>query len=203
MERSSGGVQPTAVWIGQDWDRRVERDGWIFVAKGNAYAGIRPVLSDEAYERAVKKDTSDNQRFFNAPDDVPTVKIRSDAYRWIADGTMLQLEDPHTAVIIEAGREAEDGSFEAFMADVLDNTITLYKTVVPGDNILVYPGSGPNAREIVFSCAAPQIPTVGGEPIDYSHPMTWDSPFQRSDYKSGRVRIEAGGELWERDFMTP
>ena len=182
------------------WDQRIERDGWIFVAKGNAYAGVRTVLWDEAYERHQRKNTT---AIFNAPGDEPTVKLRTDAYRWIEGGALLELEDPFATVIIEAGRAGDYPSFEAFMADVLDNPLALHKTVVPGNHILAYTGCGEDAPEIVFSCAAPQIPTVGREPVDYSYPMTWDSPYLRSVYKSGKVKIEFDGETWERDFMQP
>lgn len=194
---------PVGIWLGKAWDRQVERNGWIFVQKGNAYAGVRPVSWDEAYETKVKKATTGNQILFNAPDDIPTVKIRTDAYTWNEDRTIALLEDRYAATVIEAGRSADYATLEDFMADVLNNPIALYKTVVPGDNILVYTGCGPDAPEIVFSCAAPQIPTVGGQPIDYAYPMTWDSPYLKSNYKSGKVRIEFDGEVWERDFMKP
>jgi hypothetical protein len=192
--------EPMGLWLGKDWDELIERDGWIFVRKGNAYAGVRPVIWDEAYERANKKATTGNQVFFNAPDDEPTVRIKADSYRWSEDRTLLLYDDPYTATIIEAGRRADHATLAMFMADVLDNPLALYKTVVPGDNILVYTGSGEDAQEIVLSCGAPQIPTVGGKPIDYGHPLTWDSPYFRSNYNSGVVRIEYAGGSWESRF---
>ncbi len=192
--------QPTGIWIGKDWDRRIETNGWIFVQNGSAYAAVRPVLWDEKYEKEHKKTTDGNQIYFNAPDDAPTVRLRDDCYSWSEDGAIIELEDSHTAVIIEAGRRADFQSLENFMADVLDNPIALYKTVVPGDNLLVYTGCGEDAREIVFSCGAPQIPTIGNEPVNYSHPMTFDSPTLKSKYKSGKIRIEYGGEKLDLDF---
>jgi hypothetical protein len=161
---------------------------------------VRPVLWDEAYEKEHKKKTTGNQIFFNAPDDAPTVKLRTDCYQWNDDKTILLLEDNHTPVIIEAGRKADFQTLENFITDILDNPIALYKTVVPGDNILVYTGCGPTAKEMVFSAGAPQIPTVGNEPINYSHPMTFDSPYIRSKYGSGKIRIEYGGETLNLDF---
>ncbi len=192
--------QPVGIWFGSKWDRRMETNGWIFVQSGNAYAAVRPVLWDEKYEKEHKKKTDGNQVFFNAPDDAPTVKLRTDCYTWSEDKSILLLEDKHTPVIIEAGRKADYATLEAFMADVLDNPIALYKTVVPGDNILVYTGCGANAKEIVFSAGAPQIPTIGGQPIDYSYPMTFDSPTLKSEYKSGKIHIEYGGEKLNLDF---
>lgn len=194
--------QPVGIWIGNEWDRRVERDGWVFVQSGKAYATVRPVLWDEAYEKEHKKKTSGNQVYFNAPDDAPTVKLRTDCYRWSEDKSLLLLEDKFTATIIEAGSKADYPTLEAFMADVLDNPIALYKTVVPGDNVLVYTGCGDDAQEIVFNCGARQIPMVGGESIDYSYPMTFDSPYLKSEYKSGKIRVEYDGESLDLDFSN-
>jgi hypothetical protein len=188
------------IWIGKDWGQRRETNGWIFVQQGNAYAAVRPVLWDEKYEKENKVYTEGQQRFFNAPHDPPTVKLRTDCYSWNEDQTLLLLEDNHTAVILEAGRKADYPALEDFMAAVLDNPIKLYKTVVPGYNILVYTGCGKNAKEIVFNIGAPEIPTVGGEPINYSYPMTFDSPYLKSEYKSGKIRIEYGGETLNLDF---
>jgi len=195
--------RPVGIWMGRAWDRQVERDGWIFVQKGNAYAGVRPVFWDEAHERKVKRPTTGNQVFFNAPGDVPTVKIRTDAYRWNEGRTILLLADNHVSTIIESGRVADYATLEDFMADVLDNPLALYKTVVPGDHILVYTGSGKGAEEIVFGCAAPQVPTIGGRLVDYAFPKTWDSPYLSSDYKSARIRLEYGGERVDLDFSAP
>jgi len=194
--------QPVGIWLGTKWDRRTETNGWIFVQKGNSYAAVRPVLWDEAYEKQHKKETLSTQVFFNAPDDAPTVKLRNDCYRWNEDGTILLLEDSHTPVIIEAGRKADYSTLESFMADVLDNPIALYKTVVPGNNILVYTGCGENAKEMVFNAANNEIPTIDDEPINYSYPMTFDSPYLKSEYRSGKIKIEYNGDSLDLDFSN-
>ncbi|QHI70623.1 hypothetical protein [Tichowtungia aerotolerans] len=192
--------QPVGIWFGNEWDKRIEKDGWIFVQSGDAYAAVRPVLWDEAYEKENKKKTTGNQVFFNAPDDAPTVKLRTDCHKWNENKTMLIYEDNYTATIIEAGRRIDYPTLEEFMADVLDNPIALYKTVVPGDNILVYTPCGKDAKEMVFNCGTVQIPTIGNEPVNYSYPMTFDSPTLKSKYKSGKIRIEFGGETLDLDF---
>jgi hypothetical protein len=192
--------QPVGIWFGNKWDRRAETNGWTFVQRGNAYAAVRPVLWDEKYEKEHKTQTEGNQVYFNAPNDPPNVKLRADSYRWNEEKTILLLEDNHTPVIIEAGRKADYATLEAFMADVLDNPIALFKTVVPGDNILVYTGCGAAAKEIVFSAGAPQIPTIGNNPINYSNPMTFDSPYLKSEYKSGKIKIRYGSETLNLDF---
>ena len=192
--------QPIGIWFGNDWDRREEAAGWVFVQRGRAYAAVRPVLWDEAYERAQKAKTEGNQVYFNASNDAPTVKLRVDGYSWIQDGTIMQLEDMHAPVIIEAGRVADYPTLEAFKTAVFGNPLDLYKTVVPGDHMLVYSGCGATAKEIVFNTGVSQIPAIGHEPVDYSYPMTFDSPYLKSRYKSGVVHIEYGGEKLELDF---
>jgi len=191
-----------AVYLGTDWDRLVEKDGWIFVRKGNAYAGIRPVLWDEAHEARKAKKTDGIQRVFNSPEDDATVKLRTDCYTWSKDRRLILLEDPYSPVIIQAGRKADHPSLEGFMANVLGNPIALYKTVVPGFNILVYTGNGEDAPEIVFNAGTTDIPTVGGEYLDYEYPKTFDSPFLQSDYKSGKVRISYGDDKLDLDFTA-
>lgn len=191
-----------AIHLGTDWDRQIEKGGWIFVQKGKAYAGVRPVLWDKAFEAQKAKSTSGTQKYFHDPEDDPTVKLRTDCYTWTKDKTMIALEDPYSPVIIQAGRHADHPTLEAFMADVLDNPIALYKTVVPGFNILAYTGTGTDAPEMVFNAGTRDIPTVGGEYIDYAHPKTFDSPYLQSDYKSGVVTIKKGEHVLKINMET-
>ncbi len=190
------------VFVGDDWDELVERDGWIFVMKGNAYAAIKPILWDEAYEKEKKEKAggAGTQQFFNSSKEDVTVKIKAGAYEWICDHKVIQFEDKFSPVIIEAGRKADHPTMADFMADVLDNSIALYKTVVPGYNVLVYTGCGADAKEIVFNAGTMEMPTVGGEYIDYSYPMTFDSPTMQSVYKSGKIKIKYGTEELDLDF---
>jgi hypothetical protein len=193
--------RPMGIWLGSDWDEQTERDGWVFVQKGRAYGAIRPVLWDEEYEKQRKKRTEGNQVFFNAPDDLPTVKLREDCYNWNEDRSILMLEDAHSPVIIEAGSSSDYPTLKDFAAAVVDNPIALYKTVVPGFNILVYSGIAEDAPEIVFNAGVPQIPTIGGEPVNYSYPRTFDSPYLKSEYGSGKIHIEYDGEPLILDFQ--
>jgi hypothetical protein len=195
-----GYARRIAVHLGRDWDRREEKSGWIFLQKGNAYAAVRPVLWDEAYEKNQLGRGTGNQALFHSAEAAPTVRLREDSYRWTDDRTMIVLEDRFSPVIIEAGRRADYATLEAFMADVLDNPIALHKTVVPGLNELVYTGTDTAAPEIVFNAANGEIPTVSGERVNYSHPKTFDSPYLQSPYKSGKTAITFGGERLELDF---
>ncbi len=199
---SSMDSKTIGIYFGSNWDQRVEKDGWIFVQKGNAYAAVRPILWDEKYEKEHKTTTGSTQANFNAPNDIPTVQLRDDCYRWNEDRTVLILEDKYSPVIIQAGRVADYPALENFMADVLDNPIALYKTVVPGSNILVYKGCGKKAEELVFNAGTPEIPTIGSKPVNYNYPMTFDSPYLQSEYKSGKIQIQYGDEKLKLDFSN-
>tara|TARA_B110000091_G_scaffold100244_1_gene109081 strand:- start:506 stop:3121 length:2616 start_codon:yes stop_codon:yes gene_type:complete len=192
--------EPVGIWCGTNWDRRVEKEGWVFVQNGNAYAAFRPVVWDEEYEKSIKKYTEGNQKFFNAPNDPPTVKIKNNSYTWNQDKSIMKLNDIHAPVIIEAASTDDYLVLESFIEDILDNPLVLYKTVVPGDYILVYTGCGDNAKEIVVNNGTPDIPSIDGKSIDYSYPMTFDSPYIKSTYKSGIIDIQYGGEEVHLDF---
>ncbi len=192
--------KPIGVWLGTDWDELIEKDGWIFVQKGSAYAAVRVVLWDEEFEKQKKMLGEGAQMYFNSAYDDPTVKLREDCYKWNEERTYITLENKFSPVIIEAGRKADHPTLADFMADVLDNPIELYKTVVPGFNILVYTGCGDDAPEIEFNAANNSIPTIGGEYIDYSYPKLFDSPYLQSDYKSGLIKASFAGEQVMWDF---
>jgi hypothetical protein len=186
--------KPMGVWLGNDWDKLVEKNGWVFVQKGNAYGAVRVVLWDEEYEKQKKKEVAEgNQKFFHGANDDPTVKLSEDCYSWDEDHTIIEFKNIFSPVIIEAGRKADYPSLDEFMADVLDNPIALYKTVVPGFDILVYTGCGKDAPEIEFNGANNAIPTFNREYINYGYPMTFDSPYMKSAYKSGVVDLDFAG----------
>ncbi|GGD11771.1 hypothetical protein [Aquisalinus flavus] len=186
------------VWFGDDWDVRTERNGWIFVQKGNAFGAVRPVLWDEPYERSKPSTGVGNQVFFNKPYDDPTVKLCDDCYSWNDAKTILKLQDGYSPIIIEAGDTEDYASIDDFMADVLDNPLALHKTVVPGFHVLVY--TGLNGEEIVLNAGAMSIPTIGGEPISYEYGMTFDSPYMQSQYKSGDITLQYKDYKLQLDF---
>lgn len=191
--------KPIGVWFGNDWDKLEEVDGWIFVEKGNAYAAVRVVLWDKEYEEQ-KKTGKGTQVFFHGAKDDPTVRLRTDCYQWGYDRNFIILEDKFSPVIIEAGRKADYPSLNDFIEAVTAGQIALYKTVVPGFDVLVYTGSAADAPEIVFNAANNAVTTFDGEHIDYSYPMTFDSPWLKSEYDSGKIEIGYGGYEHFLDF---
>ncbi|MEO0550806.1 MAG: hypothetical protein AAFZ91_12880 [Pseudomonadota bacterium] len=189
------------LWFGNDWDQRIEQNGWVFVRKGQAVAATRPVTWDEAFEREKNTGGEGNQRFFNKPYDDPKVKLLEPAYTWNETGTIMKLVDRYAVIIVETANLDDYGSLNEFMADVLDNALELHKTVVPGFHVMVYTGSGLDAEEIVFNAAAPDVPTIGGEPVNYADDHLFDSPFMQSEYKSGLVELNHSGHELVLDFQ--
>ena len=185
------------VYFGKDWDRMEEKGGWIFVQRGNAYAAVRPVMWDKEHD--AKKGKGPQVGFVDGQD-VPTATLKDDSYTWNEEHTIIKLKDKFSPVIIEASRVVDHPTWEFFVRDILDNPVRLYKTVVTGYFVLTYTGCGDDAQEIVFNAATNEIPMVGGKHIDYSYPMTFDSPYMKSPYKTGVILIEKDDERLTLDF---
>jgi len=180
------------VYFGDNLDRIVEKDGWIFAMHGDAYGAVRPVIGKFSREKfRLLVDNSDDALFI---DPLP------DAYEWKKDSTWITVKDKYGAVVIEASDRSKHPSLESFMADILDNPIKLRRTVVPGYYYLHYTGCGEDAREIIFNMATTQIPTVGGEAINYRPAKVLESPFIKSEYNSGIITVRKGGRKLVLDF---
>lgn len=189
------------IYLGGAWDEKIEQDGWIFLRRANAYAGVRVAHFDKAYEEAKRKQTtSGTQAVFHGPGDEPTVKLKNQPYSYTDDGTIIKLEDRFAPVIIQAGDCQQYGGFEDFIIQTLEAPVALHKTVVPGFHILLFTPPNENPKEIVFNAANNEIPILDGEYISYEHPMTFDSPYLKSEFRSGRIRIEYKGESLDLDF---
>lgn len=191
---------PSGVWIGDEWDARVERDGWLFLRERDVYSAIRVAGWDKTRDDAARLPNTGNQVFFVRWDDETPVQMCDPCYTWALDGKAIELDDPEAPIVIEAGDKGTYGTFEAFQQDVLDNSLVLYRAVVPGFHEVVYTGSGEGARELVFNAGAPSIPRIGGEHVDYSLPKTFDSPFLNADYNSGTVTLSYDNDELVLDF---
>ncbi|MEX0332415.1 MAG: hypothetical protein AB3N64_13420 [Puniceicoccaceae bacterium] len=184
--------KPYGIFFDGEFDRFEEKDGWIFLAKGNAYFAVRVVVSslDDAY--AVVR-----------PRGVQEPPLGKDGYDWNSDRSILRLKGNYSPIIFEAGRKADYATLEAFQEDVLDNPLHLYSNLGPselGFFTLIYTGCGEDAEEIVFNAANSEIPTVGGEYIDYAPPKLFDSPYLESDYKSGAIKASKGTSRLNLNF---
>ena len=189
------------VYIGDAWDEQIEQGGWIFLRRGDAYAGIRVALKDKAYEdEKLKRSGERTQGGFHVPTDDPTVKLEDKPYSYSEKKKIILLKNRFSPVIIQAGDRQQFGSFEAFMAQTQEAPIALHKTVVPSFNILLFTPPEENAPEMVFNAGNNEIPMLDNEYINYQHPLTFDSPYLKSEYKSGKVQIKYGGEILDLDF---
>jgi hypothetical protein len=188
------------VYVGTAWDTVKEDAGWIFVQKGDVYAGIRPVLRDVEFEKAKMDKIRPGSGTFQRPHDDATVKMNEHCYSWNEDKSILLLNDDFTPVIIQSGDKEHFGSFSSFMQKVKNARLELYNTVVQEFDELVYTPPGKNAPEMVFNAASMEIPRIGGEHIHYEYPMTFDSPYIQSEYGTGKIHIKYGDETLDLDF---
>jgi hypothetical protein len=169
------------IYFGDSHDHLVEKDGWIFVEHGDAFAAVRVVSGN---------------------DNIPGLhsELVKDSYTWSPDKKMILLKDKYAGMIFETSRRVHHKTLEAFIDDILDNPLVLDKTVVAGFNILRYRGCGENAKEIYFNLANEEISMIDGERIDYSPDMLFDSPFIKSKYKSGVIKISKDDKELVLDF---
>ncbi|MBK1875446.1 hypothetical protein [Pelagicoccus mobilis] len=180
-----------AIHFGANHDRLLERDGWIFVENGDAFLAVRPVMGEYADGWTILVD-----------DASPGLEseIIEDSYEWTPDRETVLLKDKHAGMIFEASRRIYHATLEDFMEDVLDNLLVLDKTVVPGFHVLRYRGCGEEAQEIVFNLANNEIPMIGGQRVDFAPDMVFDSPYLKSEYESGIVKISKGDRELILDF---
>lgn len=185
------GSLPYGIYFGDNLDRMVEKEGWVFVEHGDAFLAVRPVMGEYAEGWTILVDP--------ASPGLTSVIIEG-SYDWSPDRRMIFLRDKYAGMIFETSRRVHHGSLEAFMADVIDNPLVLDKTVVPGFHVLRYTGCGVDAPEITFNLANNEIPFVGGERIDYAPDMLFESPYLRSEYNSGVVEIRKGDYQFRLDL---
>ncbi len=189
------GRKPYGILFDGNFDEFEEREGWIFVAKGNAYLAVRVVVS---------RDSHSGDAFKPAPGEGTRITpLGETGYEWNGDKSIARLKNIYSPIILEAGRRADYPALKDFQDDILDNPIELYPTVMApnlGFDILTYTGCGAGAKAIVFNAANSEIPTVGGVYIDYSHPMLFDSPYLKSIYESGSIAVGGSDQELILDF---
>jgi len=189
------GSKPYGLFFGGDFDQREEKGGWIFVAKGNAYLAVRVVVSEE-------DQSGDAFRTLQGKKNSSTA-LGEKGYEWNSDRSIARLKNLFSPIILESGRKADYPTLKEFQDDILDNPIQLYSTVMApnlGFDILYYTGCGEDAEEIIFNSANSEIPTVGGEYIDYAYPQLFDSQYLKSKYESSIVKISKGDRELMLDF---
>jgi hypothetical protein len=178
-----------AVYISPLADRIEERDGWIFIEQGDAFAAIRIVAGE--YSASDRPEESASFVTYVAKESL-LEPLATDSYEWNANRTLLVSKDPFNPIIWDCSSRRHFPSLEAFMQAVLGNRLELIKTVVPGWYRLVYKGTGENAATLHLNLANKEIPTVNGTALDYTPERVLHSPFIESDYDSGVIRLRKG-----------
>lgn len=179
------------IYFGDNHDRLIEKEGWIFVEHGDAFLAVKVVEGEYSQGWTILED--DASSGLNS-------KIEMDSYTWSQDKKMIYLKDNYAGMIFEASRRINHKTLENFMNDILDNTLILDKTVVPGFHILRYTGCGEKAKEIYFNLANNEISMINGERINYAPKILFDSPYLKSEYKSGVIKIIKGDKELILDF---
>ena len=179
------------VYIGNKVDNRVEKEGWIFIEHGDAFLAIKPLMGEYADGWTILKDEA-SEGFHS--------EIIQDSYTWSQNKELIHLKDKYAGVIFEASRRIQHRTLNDFIDAILKNSIALEKTVVPGFHILRY--TSLNGTEFYFNLANNEIPMVNGKSINYSPKDVFDSPYLKSEYKSGMVRIEYNGKRLDLDFSN-
>ena len=175
----------------ENLDKVVEKDGWIFVEHGDAYLAIRVVVGEYSQGWTILKDQA-------SPGS--TSELMQKGYQWSKDKNFIRIKDNYAGMIFEASRRANHETLDVFISDILDNSLALDKTVVPGWHILRYRGCGKNAKELYFNLANNEISMVDGKRIDYSPEMLFDSPYIKSKYNSGVITVSKDDRKMVLDF---
>lgn len=181
------------VYLGTGWETREERGGWLFLKQDDAYAAIRIIrLKADPDPMAFAKGTD---RYAHG------IELADTTYTWNESRTILRLINRYSPIIIEAGRRADYPTIADFQQQVLSNKLEIHHTVATHETKLILIYKGAEADEIVFNAANPaDVPTVGGNPINYSHPKTFDAPCLSSEYDSGIVEVHKGDRVVRMDF---
>ena len=179
------------IYLGDQHDRIVEKEGWIFLEYGDAFLAFRAVMGEYAEGWTILVDDASPGL---------TSEVVADSYEWSPNRKMIYLKDKYAGMIFEASRRMHHNTLEAFMADVLENPLVLDKTVVPGFHLLRYRGCREGAKELYFNLANNEMPMVDGERVNYAPDMVLDSPYLKSEYESGVVEINKGSRKLILDF---
>ena len=118
-------------------------------------------------------------------------------YRWDAvgkeaRGQWLRCLDDASPVIIEVARQQNFANYGAFRAAILSAPMKFE------NRLLTYQSLGGDSLTLHADYSAP--PKIDGAPVNYAPPRTFDSPFIREDWNSGRVTISKGTRILQLDF---
>jgi hypothetical protein len=171
---------PAQVNFGVGVDRVEEKEGWVFVEEGNAFAAFRIVAPAPQKEGTALPRDAEGFALL-APDPAAyTLTAPTNGQGWV-----LKAKASYSPVIVEASRRTHHANLEAFQKDVLDNPLELRQTM---GCILTYRGCGDEAKTLYLNAATQTFPRIDGKPIDYNCP-TFDSPYLKGAAGSGVVTL--------------
>ncbi|MCM4157252.1 hypothetical protein DHD80_14690 [Gramella sp. AN32] len=181
------------VWFHGNFDKIKERKGWIFVKEGNAYVALKVLMGEYEFNPKTWGGTGR---------DSLSSLIREDTYEWDPEKDFIKFKDRYSPVIMESGTKSEFPNMDAFEAYILQKHLELRKTVAPGWYILIYGEGTKESPKFYFNAANNEIPKVNEKYIDYAPSTTFMSPFLKSIYKSGVIKISVDGmeETWDFSF---
>ena len=150
-----------------------ETGGLIFVNDASAFIALRSANGDYTWEDV----------------DSPSVF-----------GRYLKFGDPKSLFIMEVARPADYASFEAFKRDIMDSRVSLSDT-----GVLTYEScsagiSGASSESFTIQCKPGAVPKVDGSPVDLASYPAIASPYVRSEWNSGIVKINFGEQTLTLDF---
>jgi hypothetical protein len=154
--------------------KREERGGWVFAEAPQAFAAVRVVAGQTAWE----SDTAAQHREGKGATDL---------------GAWLACLDPFSPVILEVARKADVAGFRAFQDAVLanppqwDGRRLEYRSALYGVTLTLFADYS-------------QPPQIDGRPVDYAPAHVFDSPFLQSHWGSGVVTVRKGDEKLVLDF---
>ena len=195
--RRSTAPIPMGVYFSDKLDTIVEKDGWIFVHEGNAYAAVRIVEGIHSAGDGVSESVSFLDYLAN---DEWVEELRTDNYQWNKDRTIAVADNAFSGLIIDTSHVGRHPHFEDFIEDVLNAEFRLLKTVVPGWFILQYRGSGEGSPLLELNLANNEPPKIDGKVADYYRGLLFDSPFMKSDYNSGVIEFRDGSFVEVLEF---
>lgn len=197
--RRSTAPIPMGVYFSDKLDTIVEKDGWIFVHEGNAYAAVRIVEGIYTAGDGVGESASFLEYLTN---DDWVEELRTDNYQWNKDRTIAVADNAFSGLIIDTSHVGRHARFEDFIKDVLSNELKLHKTVVPGWFIIEYQGSGENSPALKLNLANNEAPKIDGKVVEYKKDLLFSSKFMKSDYHSGIIEFREEGFV-EKINITP
>ncbi len=178
---------PFGVYMSKSIEKKGEKDGWIFLQEGNSFIAVNVIHCPGTGGRPVDQWS----QVFTSGDDMAEPRDII-GYEWVSD-ELIKCKDAYDTIIIETSSVDKHGTMQAFMDDILDNSLRVEKTVVPGYYVVYYTGCK-DAPQIYFNAASLEIPMLGGQRLDYAPKNVISSKYMNAVYGSGKIYVDRFGE---------